>query len=454
MDKSKRKSQRAAFLRRQREDKQEARFSLDINTGVEKLRPEDLLQRETPNTVRDAFVNGRKWHKENWFVELICYLKAGYFNFGLEILPESKKDEKKLEAHQKDKRKNAELNRYIESVIGEFILQDTVVSFWREEANMSPYVLLPENCRYSDAMGIEKMHVFFEYTKQDLEDNSDSLSPEMIKRYSGRREVLLDEERDEYFQVLTRGLRGYGFGWPRLRTVTRTLSQNESMEVGESMLALAGRLVERTHRFGFEVKASANAMKQSDYLWKKPRAEAIQNFYTGRSGFVETTRQFDHYTEYIWVDPKYYDTRKWLTIIDRLVWWAGPLGFMIMAKQPNPNMIQIFMTEAQGFRDKAARHMEYVISQGFGLNVKLKWSNQCFIDQRLFWDMAKTLMAQGPLSLTTGLEVGGFDPEREAQRKKDEAKKDRLQELVPLWDPNHNKGGKPGDPGRPNETAK
>ena len=41
------------------------------------------------------------------------------------------------------------------------------------------------------------------------------------------------------------------------------------MEVGESQLAYAARLVEREHHIGFEVKSGANAMRQENYLWKK-----------------------------------------------------------------------------------------------------------------------------------------------------------------------------------------
>jgi hypothetical protein len=459
MNNSKRISERKRFLREKMQGKEEARFSLDINTGIEKLRPEDLLQRETPTSVNDAQVNARKWHRENWFVEQMIHLKLGFFNYGLKILPRKKTDRKAVEKFLEQDEKAAELHRYIESVQSEALLQDTVVSFWREEAKTTPFLLLPEFCRYTDAMGIEKLRVNLNYKKADLEDaerfGATSFSNDMIRRYTGKKEILLEERFDEYFKVLTVGLKGQGFGWPRLRRVFRTLSQNESMEVGESMLALAGRLVERTHRIGFEVKSSANAMRQADYLWKKQRAAAIEKFYTGRSGFVETTRQFDHDTEYIWVDPKHYDNRKWMTVIDRLMWWGGPLAFMLMAKTPNPNLLVAFLAEATRFREWVGRHLEYVILRGFELPVRLQWSNRCFLDLRLFWDMMKFYTQQGPLSLTSGLEAATFDPQVEAERKQEEAEPKRLKQLTPLWDPNHNRGGKPGEePGRPKVSDK
>ena len=65
----------------------------------------------------------------------------------------------------------------------------------------------------------------------------------------------------------------------------------------------------------------------------------------------------------------------------------------------------------------------------------------------MFWDMAKALMTQGPLSLRTALEVGDFDPEQEATQKLAESQQNPKLHL-PLFDPAH--GKRPSDPaGRP-----
>jgi hypothetical protein len=221
------------------------------------------------------------------------------------------------------------------------------------------------------------------------------------------------------------------------------------MEVGETMLAYAGRLVLRFHQLGFEVKSGSNAAKQAEYLWKKNRASAIEKFFKGRQGFAETTGQFDHKINYVWVDPKFYDPKKWDTIISRMLWWAGPLGFMMMAKSVSPFLLGMLKAQAEQDRRVVGAHLEAVINDGFriGVPVKLSWSNRCFYDGRLAWDMVKTLMQQGPLSLTTSLEEAEFDPAEESERKKSEAPLSRDEELLPKFDPNH--GKRPGEnPGR------
>ena len=421
--------------------------SLDIITGVEKLRPEDLLQREMPGSVNDAFARARAWHRENWFVEQTIRLRCLFYNFGLKLVPSRASAKKRVAAIWDDPTNpiRAALVRYINEVWREWALCDTVISFWRQAAKTTPFLLLPETCKYTDAMGVEKLYVKMACKKADLAATVGGITGNAATRYTNGSEILLSEAHDEYYAVLTRGLRGQGFGWPRLRTVFRTLSQNESMEVGESMLAFAGRLVEREHLIGFEVRSGANAARQETYLWKKKRADEIQKFYQGRAGFAETVKQFDQKTQYNWVPAAFYDAKKWESIIDRLLWWAGPVGYMVVARTPNPFLLPMFKHEAIGERELVGAHCARVIEEGFGLPVSLEWGNQCFEDPRLAWSMAQSLAEMGPLSLTTALKLAGFDPELEGKQKLDELK--RRSEMEPLYDKNH--GNHPGNPGKP-----
>jgi hypothetical protein len=64
-------------------------YSLDIVTGVEELRPEDLFQRETPGSANDSFAWAHAWRRENWFMEEIVRLKVAFGSFGLHVKPAS-----------------------------------------------------------------------------------------------------------------------------------------------------------------------------------------------------------------------------------------------------------------------------------------------------------------------------------------------------------------------------
>jgi hypothetical protein len=432
--------------RRNRERDQFIAFGLDINTGVEKLRPEDLLQREMPGSVNDAFVRARAWHRDNWFVGRVCQVKRSFFDYQRKLVAQNPKDAKRLKKQLEDKAWRMEVERFIKSVWEEWMILDTVVTFWRRLARTYPFLLKPEHCEYTDAFGIEKLRVTLDIKKQELEDEGKNgntyLDPSAVRRYAGRKKLLLSEDEDEYFKVLTRGRKGDGLGWPRLREVFRTLSQNESMEIGESMLAFAGRLVLRQHLIGFEAKGQ-NAMRQADYLYDQDRAEQIRKFFDGRAGFTEGVSQFDHKVQYVWVPPELYDTRKWATVIDRLLWWGGAAGFMFMAKGVNPFLLPLFEAEAIEEREIVGLYLEYVLEEAFPEMppVRLEWGDRCFRDPRLAWTMVQALMQQGPLSLSSALRAAGFNPEEEREFKKEEKAHKEL--LMPLWDPSH--GKRPGD---------
>src|SRR6266498_2115051 len=166
---SKRKSVRVSELDR---EKALALCSLDIITGAQNLAtlsPQDLFDRERPEDVRATFKLARSWHKQNWFVEQINNLRAGFYNYGLRIAPTEKSQKDKLKKWLDRPANRAELLRYISTVWDEWFLLDNVVSFWRKQAKVTPYILLGETCKYTDAMGIEKLKVDLGYTKQQLE---------------------------------------------------------------------------------------------------------------------------------------------------------------------------------------------------------------------------------------------------------------------------------------------
>jgi hypothetical protein len=120
---------------------------------------------------------------------------------------------------------------------------------------------------------------------------------------------------------------------------------------------------------------------------------------------------------------------------------------MLMTKQLQPFLLPMLRADALADRARVGAHLEVVLNAAWGVpcKVKVKWGDRCFNDLRLAWDMTKALMQQGPVSLTSALEVADFDPEQEAERKREEASPSRDEELLPKYDPNH--ANKPGQDG-------
>ena len=193
-----------ARLRREREF---AKMSLDIVTGAQNLAtlsPAELFDRERPDDLQAMFKLARNWDKQNWFVERVNRLKQAFYHFGFQLVAVQKGEQKKLEKWLEANMERRELlDRYINSVWGEWLLLDNVVSFWRKEKVVLPFLLLPERCKYSDAMGIEKLKVSLQYEKRQFTDSHGSAlegwSATEIRRYTSG-EIVLSEDQDEYFR--------------------------------------------------------------------------------------------------------------------------------------------------------------------------------------------------------------------------------------------------------------
>ncbi len=448
---------RSDRLRAQRSAKLSVDFSFgDVNN--QNLDVHDMRWREATDDVKEAFKQARRWHRQNWFIREVVRAKFGFFNYGFTLKAANPKQQAKLDAWSGPKGAGQLLRRYVRDTVMEWLIQDTVITFWRDSE--APYHFLPETVKYTDAMGVEKLWVSLSYKKKDLEaaeGDDTKFSPEEVQRYSSNQILIGDPKypaaRLEHFRVLTNGTRGQGLAWPSMYAAFRTLTQGESMEVGEAQLAMAGRMVIEQHQIGFEVKSASLAHKQANFLWDKKRAEDLMAFFNGSGrGLVRICSQFDHNIKFVWLDPKLFDAEKWNTIVNRLIWWAGPVGFMMLAKQDAPYLLP--MLKAQMESDRAefvGPHLEEVISVWSGVDCRVSWGSRIFTDPKLAWDRAKFLTAQGPLSLKTALQQADYDPDTEAENKKDEAKKTRKDELLPLYDASHgvSPGEAPEGAGRP-----
>ncbi len=427
--------------------------NFDISTGSYKLRPEDMLQRQRPATTEDAIKRARTVARENWFVSETIKLKTAFYNYRPKFLAINPKQQAKLRDRlRSDPKLAGDLDRYLDDLWKEFLTTSSAIAFWRTEPATYPVLMLPENSKFSEPFGQPKLQIKLEYAKKDAP--AGATQAEIERYYSGKWITLDPEQWDEHFDVLTDNIRGRGLGHPDLYAVFQTLTQAEHMEVGEAMLALAGRRILHRHRLGFEIRGSNPPKLQHEFAtWKKRRADAIVKYYNGRYGFMDVVENFDQAIEVLLGDggPKNYDEKKWGTVIRRLMWWAGPLGFMMVANNMNPFLLPMLKAEALAVRRRVGHHASAVINQAFGLDIpcRVAWDNRCFVDARLAWDMVSTLLKQGPLSNRTALQEASFDPTEEAENKRQEAK--APEDHLPLF----NAGGQGGGPagGRPIEKA-
>lgn len=428
---------------------------------------------ETPSDTKEALEETRLWYRKSFFVQEITRLKFALYNYGFKIKPVSKKDRDAFKAWWKER--GPQVKRFIKETWLDKLVMNNAVAFWRKinsRGKPEPKIITlpPERCRYTDALGLEKLSVRLGWHEDDFkvsQTTSDKtnffLPADVVKKYSKGGFLPLLPEQGDYFKVYKEERIGWGFAWPTMQALFHTFAQDESMEVADRLWAFVARRVEVRHKLGHEIRQGPLA-GQSRHFITKERATAVLQFYEGRTGFVENVCNFDQGIEFPFPDNARFDKEKYASIWERMALWAGPVGLFLHALHVGrgniPYLMEAAQAEAEEAREGLIDYMIDVINEVLRPNfeIKIQWSNRIFQDRRMQFEMLKFLMTSGPLSGRTALEEAGFDPEEEREFKQEEydlAKDEKTKgQILPPWDPSH--GGIPGQGdlgGRPKGTT-
>ena len=362
----------------------------------------------------DVFKRCRYWRRENLLARTLLWLKLTFYHSGFRVtLPGA--TPKKNEDFRKEHGEH--VGSYAREAVGEWLLSDNLISFWRDESTVGrPLLLKPENVVYSDLLGTETLKL-----RMDLAGLSAEQRRALPERYRQSEVTLVDGENGEHWKVTKRGMLGDGLAWPGLYAAFKALAQCESLEVGESLYAYLYRTAYRQIKVGHEVK---NGLRAGDpmHFWTPQIGASIDKALTNKLGVQEFSSNFDRSIVFPYPDPKYFDPHKFDSTINRLQWWAGAVGFLLTARGLNPHLMDMLKEEAHAEREILRPHLEHVIADAFDqTEVQVTWSDKCFKDSRLFFEMLRFAVQQGAGSLATYGESAGLDPMEERARMKEEA---------------------------------
>jgi hypothetical protein len=410
--------------------------------------------KELAGEVPEAFLKCRQMKKFNWFVRAVLGLRKDFYNFKLRIVPDGKNaTETKDWLDAGSRRNEAMLKKFVSDSWTEYLLADVVISFWRKQGSRA-LLLSPEVVTYKDKFGAEVLTFPHGLSYKEIDDfvSRGILNAKEGEILKASPRVTLKKGDTEglnriwSFEVLKKEVVGRGLGEPSLISVLQASEQSLAMEVGDNLWAQLGRKVYEQHRVGHEIKNNTMAGSNKNFL-KKPMAQAIESATKGKTGVLNLVTNFDHFVEFHRPDPKFFEPKKYDAVVNRMLWWALPLGHMVLAKGLNPELMGILRTMALEARGEMGMHLEYVINESFDLPgpVRLEWDGKIFKDSRAALELLKMGLQSGPLSQTTFIEESGYDTTTERARKLEESKLPESQ-TMPLYDAHH--GPMEGTPGR------
>lgn len=397
-----------------------------------------------------TFQRSRYFSTRSDFVRTINWLRTAIYNFGFRLVAVEKSDKGKLDKWMRD-RDNAEtlqnIRGFVRDAWTEFRTTTNVISLWRNDSQR-PLVLEPEDVIYTDEFGIEKLIITHKFTADEID--ALKVSPQTKARLKKSKKITITHDDDLFsFQVLKLEKLGKGLGWPDMLPVLLRLGEFESHEVRQNILAQKTRRVIELHKIGHETRYGLPAGTSANFI-NTPRIKATKEQLQGKVGAVELLVNFDQYVEYPGPDPKHWDGKKFESIHQRLLWWAMPLGHMIVARAFNPNLMPILEFMALEERELMRPHFEFVLNDAFKqkgdleilpCEVTVKWDNKILKDARLLAQLIQNGLNSGPISQQTYREAAAVDSEEEDERKELEAKKPKTT-TDPIYDGNHGKPGK------------
>lgn len=396
-----------------------------------------LNERQLPTG--DIYRSLYKW-RTNWYLGAILTIRQLFYDYGFQLKAVEAKDKPKLQKWLDDQKNLKRLHKYRSDLWGEVLLNDAAISFWME-GQVKPTLLNLSEIDYSDEYGQERLTIYHKLSEARIREMklSASVTARLIR---DKKIVILPDDEVFHFEVIKREKSGGGLGLPLLHGMFMNLIASDSLEAHDAVLANCMRRVYEQHRIGHETKYGVNAGGKAN-MWKKETATAIANKTKGKTGLLQMTTNFDHEILYPGVDKDRFAASRYEGIEKRFSYWAMPIVQLLGAQSPQPQLLGLFRTMAIEERKKIALHLQ-LVGEVFGWDfpVKPTWGNECFRDERIFADLLKTGFAGGPVSQTTLLEELHLDPERERERKAEEAKLPKDQ-TTPIYDAAHG----PAEPG-------
>lgn len=400
-------------------------------------------------------------------VGTVLRLKQSLFDHGARLTAVKPEDDTAVQGWLRDEGGEAVFAGLRDDVWSEWLALDNALVAWAVYSSR-PYTLAPEACDYRNRGSLEVLrwrHGFEEKERKEMAKafTAPADRAAWLERHKSEIIRVGDPEWNrahpnlaDQFRVLTRERWGFGLGSPGVLGLLQACDQYWSLALGEAALGYLARRATRQHKAGYAITAGPNAGTTNTHA-RETWPATVKKKWNGKTGPAENATNFDIEEVINWVDPKFFTADKWKSVAVRACEWAGPLGYILLAPQAATDWWSLLLAEAHAERGRVGRLLAAVLGEFAGVPVRVEWSDECLLNQRIFFEALKQAHAAGPLSSKTFLAKLGISLADETARKRAELalEKEEPGLLKPLYDAAHGNngadaGGRP--PGAPDPT--
>lgn len=372
-----------------------------------------------PQSLHGMFCKCRSMLDHNDYVGGIHRVRLCYFSDGLRF------DNKKKKVKKWVKQATAaglQLSRLDLDIWNEFILCDSAIVFWRTPADgrvAVPVVLDCEMCEYSDALGFETLKVKPAKVKTLSAGQKAALGPRWVEALQAGKTIELDPSLGENFKVLTWGKLGKGLIWPRLGQILDKLGTRELLEIADFGAAWESGDIYRHISKGYEIKQGLHAGEARNHI-TAPQSKAIQRDNKAKRGPRTAVTNFDVSIAWKFLDPKFFDAKKYEAVMAKLKTWGGPAALLYEAGQTSPQLMSAFAVEGRRARSMVGPFLSSILNDPTfhgdlepPEELKVIWNPQSFLDTKMMLEWVRAGSASGLISPQTCRHALGVDNDDE-----------------------------------------
>lgn len=318
-----------------------------------------------------------------------------------------------------------------EEVMREFLMMDNAAVYWndggeREDGSIITSVLKTEEID-EYVSGNEEILSITPAKREIPKESKDTYEKRWYDAITKGAKITFDQEKGEFFNVVTNANRGQGLAKPSIVGCLDILAHLEAVRTGDMAGAWDSRYVIKHWLIGHEIRNGERAGTRLNFATPKKLAAFKAALRQKVGMLVDLYTNFDVDCKYRYIPAEFFSEKKYEGALMRLRRWGSALAALTLPNAPD-GVLLLARAEIMAVRAKVARLLEtvfnrpeYGIKLKKGERIRVGWNPATFMTARDIAANVGQWLGNGMISMQTAREISCFDHKTEMERLQEEA---------------------------------
>lgn len=405
-----------------------------------------------PALGREAAKRTRHFCENHWWIRSMLSLKLSFFFSGMRVMGATKKQRDWLAKN----RRMDKLRTFSGDIAREFCSMSNAAATWTDWSKAPWRQDIESIVSYGVFAGNRAMTICVPGQAGTAPEEA---SADWKKHWKSGGDVKLDPEKGDHFSVVTDGFSDKGLVQPSVMTALALFCTLEFLNRADWTASFSHGNIIRQVRKGFLLPGgSGNNNGSVEKSMSSAQRTKLKKEVGAKTGGQDWVTQHDLEVLFKYLDPQFFDPRKYEGVMKHLRTWAGSLA-ELQDDKPSQYMLTQARAEAAFMRERVAALVSEVLNDGNLLDrtgrpigdLQIGWSDTQLWDSKMLLERWRFMVGQGAMSVTTLREEAGLDDTLEGDYLEEELTHPARHR--PGFEPNQGILSGDGGDGRPQEKS-